>query len=432
MSWNIAFDKIMEIKKEYLKYTRYNDTQEIYNPEKYNSCIEKWLNEMELSIDDEIINKVREYKNIIEPLKLNQYKDLILLKYNDLYIFANGYPDEFWNSYDGLYRETRSLVIDLKNEKMVLTPFRKFRNMNESEETSYENVVNKIKSAKVVEFSNKLDGSMQAARYYNGKIIMSGSQALDPEKSYRLKDGYNMLTKNHKKMIIENPDYTFIFEHIAKNDAHVVMYDHEGMYLIGMRNVNTGEELPYKEILNYAKKYDINTTTIYDIDMDTLLKEAKTAKSNEKEGWVLNIDGWKVKIKCDDYIQMHRIMSSLSSPNVIIQSIGDGTLDDLLGKLPSAHHQRVLEIANNIFKYAEEKEKDINKWFDAAPKKDRKEFMLWVDKNVPKDINGYVKSKYLKKEYNLIKIRPEQYIKYNDVLKYLDKGKYFQGNVQEL
>ena len=150
MSWNIAFDKIMEIKKEYLKYTRYNDTQEIYNPEKYNSCIEKWLNEMELSIDDEIINKVREYKNIIEPLKLNQYKDLILLKYNDLYIFANGYPDEFWNSYDGLYRETRSLVIDLKNEKMVLTPFRKFRNMNESEETSYENVVNKIKSAKVV------------------------------------------------------------------------------------------------------------------------------------------------------------------------------------------------------------------------------------------------------------------------------------------
>ena len=62
----------------------------------------------------------------------------------------------------------------------------------------------RISKAFCVEFSDKLDGSMQSARYYNGQIVMSGSQAVDPSQSWRLRDGYSRLTENHRKMIEEH------------------------------------------------------------------------------------------------------------------------------------------------------------------------------------------------------------------------------------
>jgi hypothetical protein len=77
----------------------------------------------------------------------------------------------FWDLYDGFYKECRSIVIDVKNEDIALSPFRKFRNINECEENSLENITRLMQSAKCIEFTNKLDGSMQSARYYNNQII---------------------------------------------------------------------------------------------------------------------------------------------------------------------------------------------------------------------------------------------------------------------
>lgn len=39
--------------------------------------------------------------------------------------------------------------------------------------------------------------------------------------------------------------------------------------------------------------------------------EVDKKKSNEAEGFVLNIDGYKVKVKYDDYVRMHRLLSVL-------------------------------------------------------------------------------------------------------------------------
>ena len=74
--------------------------------------------------------------------------------------------------------------------KIVLCPFAKFFNINELEETSLENIQSRVDNAKTVEISNKLDGSMQSATWYNGQIIMAGSQSIDPNMSWRLQDGY--------------------------------------------------------------------------------------------------------------------------------------------------------------------------------------------------------------------------------------------------
>lgn len=72
--------------------------------------------------------------------------------------------------------------------------------------------------AHTVEFSNKLDGSMQSATWYNGEIVMAGSQAINPENSWRLQDGYRMIRAlpGYEKMLKDFEHHTFIFEYMPR------------------------------------------------------------------------------------------------------------------------------------------------------------------------------------------------------------------------
>ena len=67
------------------------------------------------------------------------------------------------------FLECRSVVINLKTEEIVIAPFKKFRNLNECPENDIKVVTEEIKNAKTVEITNKLDGSMQCVRWYNGR-----------------------------------------------------------------------------------------------------------------------------------------------------------------------------------------------------------------------------------------------------------------------
>lgn len=409
MSWNPVLNKFIEIKNEYKKrigHITYDYTEGYTN--KSETCLERWVSELN-SIEP--FNQYKEYEDLLSCLELNQHKNMLLIRYAryssvyDNEVEASG--EDFWDRYDGFYRECRSVVIDVEKDCLILAPFRKFFNINELAETALESIEARIKNAKVIEFSNKLDGSMQSARYYNGEIVVAGSQSLNKEISWRLEDGYNrILTQdNYVNMIKSYPNYTFIFEYISLADAHIVKYTKkdEGMYLIGIRNVETGEEKDYSTVLNFAEKYKILTTKIYDKTLDVLMKELDDKQSYEAEGFVINIDNFKVKLKYNDYVFMHRALGKLSSINLIIRSIADDKYDDLISKLPIAYHDRVKKVSSIVFKYINDTNKKINEYYDKAPKENRKDFMIWIDNNVPKNYRSYCKYKYLNKEFNVLK-----------------------------
>ncbi|WP_010245611.1 T4 RnlA family RNA ligase [Acetivibrio cellulolyticus] len=379
-NWNPVFNLVMKIKNDYRETFGDLDTDEF----------EKWLSRL----------GNEEYNNVFGHLKVKQYNDFIIIRYG-----MDEMHESMWTDSESIFRECRSVVIDVANEQLVLAPFRKFFNLNEVEENKFESVQNEIKNAKSVEITDKLDGSMQSARYYNGDIFLSGSMALDRNSSWRLSDGYSKLTQNHKDMIVENPEYTFIFEYISVKDAHVVFYspEDEGMYLIGMRNVFTGKQLAYKDVKSFAEKYDVPMTKIENKDFEDIIKDAKRFKSTEKEGWVLNIDGHMIKLKCDDYVQLHRVLNRFSSVNTIIKNIADGTFDDLISKVPENYLGRINQVAKLIYEYMKNTNKNIEDYYIKAPKQDRKEYMVWVTNNCPKEIQGYLRQKYLNKEYHVLK-----------------------------
>ena len=347
-------------------------------------------------------------------LQFNRIKDFVLVRYGSYSDILSGESDitmdNMWDMYDGFYRECRSIVIDIKNESIVLCPFAKFRNINEGEENSLDNILNKIKNCHSFEVSNKLDGSMQSATWYDGEVVMSGSQAIDMNDSWRLQDGYNMLVSNkdYVNLLQSYPDYTAIFEYISLKDAHVVKYskEQEGLYLIGMRNKIDGSILPYNALLSIARKFNLKTTSVFNKNIEDVLADLKKYKSDEMEGFVLNIDGYLVKAKCDDYVQIHKTISHMSSTNGIIRAIADETFDDFISKIPEAYKERIYNIANVIFNYIRFMEIYCNKEFEKVKSEfsDRKDFMIYVNgNNYPSFIKNVLVNKYLGREVNYIK-----------------------------
>jgi hypothetical protein len=362
-AWNPVFNMIMKIKQDYMSqfnnisYDKYTYIDE-NNIKQEISCLENWINQLDKE----------EYKNIIEPLQINQMNDFLLIRYGKYCNVFGGENDitndNFWDIYDGFYKECRSVVINIKEDEIVLSPFKKFRNLNEGDENHIDKIISKINNAKCIEITNKLDGSMQSARFYNNDIFMSGSQAIDKNNSWRLQDGLNILKSqdNYIQMLKDNSEFTFIFEYISMKDAHVVNYkaDEEGLYLLGMRNVFTGEQLSYRAVKQYSDIYNIKMTEIFNKTFEEVLNDIKKYKSDQMEGFVINIDGYLLKIKCDDYTQIHKVLSNISSINLIIKHIADNTFDDLISKVPDSYRWRVKKVSRLVIDYIKKTDFDVN------------------------------------------------------------------------
>ena len=413
-SWNPVLNKLIEIKNEYKKRIGYITYyyKDGFTDESQ-TCVERWVEHLN---GIEPFNQYKEYEELISCLEMNQYNTMILVRYgrySNIYdgeIEASG--EDFWDRFDGFYRECRSVVIDIEKECIVLSPFAKFFNINELEETSIDKIQERIANAKIIEFSDKLDGSMQSARWYDNHIVMAGSQAINPDSSWRLQDGYRMIYElpEYEEMLKRFPTCTFIFEYISLKDAHVVKYkkEQEGLYLIGMRDINTGVELPYDTIMNIANEHNIPTTKVFNKTLDQVMIELDDKSSDEAEGFVINIDGYKVKVKYNDYVHIHKALSKLSSINLIIRSIADGQYDDLLSKLPFAYHDNVKKVASIVFDYIKKTENTINEYYNSAPKENIKEFMIYISENVPKCYQGYCRAKYYGYDINVIKSNNEK------------------------
>ena len=413
MSWNPMFDECIKLKKDY-----FHNFGELKTDINFKYMVEM-MKKYKLS-----------YNPIFNELQINQYGDLVLVRYG-LHEMGKG----MWKDKNSPLREARSLVFNLRTEEMVLTPFRKFFNLNEVWETSTEVVEAKIKYCKLFEVSEKMDGSMQSYRWYNGEIVGSGSMALDTKNSFRLEEGFEMLTENHKRMLKDFPTVTFIFEYISEKDKHVVPYDYskkKGLYLIGARSVIDGEEYSYNVIKDISSCYGISCCKTYQYNtLSEVLEHLNKMTVRDGEGFVLNIDGFKLKLKCEDYLQLHRLDDKLSSPNVIIEAYAEGTIDDLYANMTPLMKEKNKDIMDVIEKFMYKMKHKINMnldeidmmiRFDGTEEENNKKLHKFINEFVDKDVREYVRMTYLGREYNVLKSRGGKYRKIEEIRKWVDKN----------
>ena len=439
-AWNPVYNEIMRLKAEYLKL---NSSGDIYDPEGSKTCVDKWI----LATNDHFWAEIRPF------LVLKQLKSVILFKYGNLAILGDlaaekglETPQQLWEAWGGFLTYCRSISIDLEKEVIVTAPFDKFFNIDELPSTSWEVVKGLMDKASSIEFSNKLDGSICICRYIGQEedegffVTTSGSLDANEEKASVLRDVKHMFfdpnnenSTNLRRMVQTFPQYTFMFEYIAVNNRIVVKYskEEEGLYLIGIRNIYTGECFNYQEILEIASNFNVKATSVFNEGLNEIMELIKTKKSDEMEGFVINVDGHLFKLKTDDYVKIHRILAKISAPNVIIQAIADGIYDDLLAKVPEAYREEVGKIATVVVNYEIDMAAKVQEYYDQAPKKDKKEFMIWVTDNVPSKYQGAVRNKFLGKENNFLKQTKGAFVSYTRMKEidphYMDKLEFFGG-----
>lgn len=378
--------------------------------------------------------ELKELFKVFEPLHIATFGNFVLFKYEGYIDLANkGYKDNsFFDLYNGLYRECRSVVFDVKNLQIVLAPQRKFFNINENPENELNKIMEKISTCKKVEFSDKLDGSNENFRWYEleNRLIGSSASVLDRNESWRLDGGYEFIAQNegYLNMMKAYSDWTFMYEFITPKNQIIVYYPPEkaGLYLFGMRNVYTGEEKMYEEVIKIGKEFGVPTTEIFDTDINTLLNSLDNYRCKDKEGWVIRIlqnDGevFKTKLKINEYILMHRAISKIVSPNSIIQAIYEDKFDDFFSKIPIGFRDSVTVTKNTIISYTQKMHEIINTFITKAKKakvydiNNMKAFIDWCNQNVPQQFINYCIADIRGHEYNFLRTKSGRMLKLHEI-----------------
>ena len=416
-NWNPVFNKVMEIKDMY--------------EQKFGI-----LTNNDYAIDGlwaRIIERldVPDYTQWAQTLKVTQNGSRILLHYDLLASAA----DMWKNPLTSINVEARSIYIDLRTEEIILCPMPKFFNVGEVDENSWDKVFARIDKATSIELTNKMDGSNQNACYYKpddfpdkgkdwGEYVLTGSTACNPDNSWRIVEGYKFLnTPCYRQMLKDNSGKTFCFEFIHPDDVHVVSYAPEqmGLYLIRIRDNKTGAMSSYKKARDVAAKYPgvltVQAEPFTKADLDSGLANMRSSyKANEKEGCVLDIDGYMIKVKCDDYLKVHSLFGAKSATKVLIQAISDGDVDDIIASLDDINKAKILPIYEDIKKAVAEKYKAVDDYYASCPVTDnQKDFAVYVNKSVPKEYRGYMFSKRAGKEINLLKSTSGKYATAEDL-----------------
>ena len=152
-SWHPLFNYVMQVKHDYFKNLFELHENGLINDDYFGVAIENcvfkyWLEFLNDVVydKDEFGNSTYNLDKVFKPLIINQYGDYVLFKYGSYIDLAEqGYGIDFFELYDSLFLECRSVVIDIKNERIALASMSKFKNYGEDTDVwSEDNIQNLI------------------------------------------------------------------------------------------------------------------------------------------------------------------------------------------------------------------------------------------------------------------------------------------------
>jgi RNA ligase len=236
--------------------------------------------------------------------------------------------DSMW---DDITLNCRGLVLD--NEGNVIAkPFPKFFNY---EEHKPEDIPNEN-----FEVYEKMDGSLGIIFHYEDEWLIATRGSFTSDQAIK---GKEMLDKLNKSALI--PGYTYLAEIIYPENRIVVDYgDTEKLVVLGAYNNETGKEVEVDEMVNEGWEVVMKYKT-WGEDWETLKKEI----SKDNEGYVIRFSsGMRMKIKGDEYVRLHRILTNFSSKDIWELLKNGEALEPLLERVPDEFDDWVKRTAMNL------------------------------------------------------------------------------------
>jgi putative RNA ligase len=189
--------------------------------------------------------------------------------------------------------------------------------------------------------SDKMDGSLGIMYKLDGKLAIATRGSFTSDQAIH---ATNLLRTKYSKYVPPK-GITLLFEIVYPENRIVCDYgDMDDLVLLGSVDTEYGDSWdadaldwdwpgPKTEVFPYLT-----------------MREALTAKPRKgAEGFVVHlvVSDIRVKIKQEDYIALHRIVTGLNARSVW-QAMVDGTFDELLEQVPDEFHDFVNSVATEI------------------------------------------------------------------------------------
>ena len=283
--------------------------------------------------------------NFLETLE--QYKVDGLL-YNQVH---PDLPLTIWNytqrvQYEGLWDEItlqcRGLVTDDKGN-VAARPFKKFFNIEENNHVATDDF----------EIFEKLDGSLIIVFWYNDQRIVASRGSFTSD---HVKWAIEILEAiPHFDLIVSiYTDCTMCFELIHPDNRIVVDYgDNKSLILTGLFQTDTGKECDMdhdlREWISVVEKFK---------GLD--YKNIKQLNWRNSEGFVVRFsNGDRCKIKFEDYIRLHRLMTNISEKRIWEALKDDVPITLILQDVPDEFFQEVKAIEDKFIESYNLIQKDV-------------------------------------------------------------------------
>lgn len=248
-------------------------------------------------------------------------------------------PLTIWNytekvQYESLWDEVtlaaRGLVTD-GSGRVVARPFSKFFNIEEGKHTPTQEF----------EVFEKMDGSLGIVFVYQGQVVYATRGSFASDQAKWMADWGGKYNFSH--IIVEG--YTYLFEIIYPQNMIVVNYGGESrLVLLGVIKTDTGEETSWSDLSlvdgwDLVKRYDGIS------DYTTL----KGMVNNNQEGFVVRFsNGDRVKIKGEEYLRLHRIMTNLSTTAIWEVLSNGGDVLSTLTDVPDEFYDKIHQYSNEL------------------------------------------------------------------------------------
>lgn len=263
-------------------------------------------------------------------LLIKEDSHFYLLKYNQL-------ESDFSNE---IVKECRGLIVDKNTLEPIALSFKKFweveNELANDIDWSSAKVQEKLDGSKLLCFYNKYDSEWQIAT--SGNLNIDGVNVNDFGMTFGQlfnKAIYNNGFKIRKEFFdLLDKNYCYTFELIAPENRVVVKYKSADLYLIGIRNVNTFEEVSTSQDKNITKY--IKVPKEYSLsNLEDCLKATEQMTYNE-EGYVVVDKNWhRIKVKSPAWKEVSKIRGDgILTKKKIITIIENGLIKETLEFYP--------------------------------------------------------------------------------------------------
>lgn len=258
-----------------------------------------------------------------------------------------------------------------------------------------------IKDKEIMRIQEKRDGScIQFVKFPNGVVKAKSKMSFESEQALAADAFYCSDKQSSYNGIAAFVDYCLdnslmpIFEYTSPFNQIVLNYNDSELRLLQVREADTGRYLTSTEVHFLCKNLNVKIADEFDImTWDELLE--KQLKEENIEGWIVTLaDGQMIKVKTAWYFAMHGLATEGTRENLLIQTILEDRIDDVLSLIPDGEKKQFMidtvQKVQHRFNHLVVEYKNLRGMFYNKYNEDRKEFAM---KYKDHELFGYVMKK---------------------------------------